>query len=463
MPKKPHQLKALSCTKLIDDFDWGLYRDAEKFLLQHINTFLSKNTPAKKLAQRIEANTSTRFADWIDHMVLPVKKSLTNALKTMGYEKITTATPDGTKAYRHKKAIFFPVLVSESDIWELALKPENIDAFVKTFKGKIQVQGKKYAPYRRVVLYAKPGYHLTAVERRGTSAFMVENNGQDIGAYRQALQLFLKRKRTFNDEHKGLLEVDRLIRSVIKTLSPARTADAFFRAERIYWQQRNSIAQYQRQRQDIFGLGWGNHDHHTYRSSRQNFIFLTRICKRLGFSFRERFFAGEMAGWGAQVLEHPDCNIVVFADVDLTKRERDTDFAHKGLKQIQKFGTVGLWVSLHGESILQSGLHHLAGRYYFSRLKRDLNKANFVIMQPFSDFSFLKQAFTKGEPWKVARKRLDSLLRRGILTQDQSNTFSRSGAIGSHLENIQRAQGFKGFNQDSVSAILQATDPRLQK
>jgi len=38
--------------------------------------------------------------------------------------------------------------------------------------------------------------------------------------------------------------------------------------------------------------------------------------------------------------------------------------------------------------------------------------------------------------------------------------FFTEGAIGSHLENLERKQGFKGFNQDSVSAIIKATDPR---
>jgi hypothetical protein len=34
------------------------------------------------------------------------------------------------------------------------------------------------------------------------------------------------------------------------------------------------------------------------------------------------------------------------------------------------------------------------------------------------------------------------------------------GAVGSHLENLQRRGGFKGFNQKSVSVIIEATDPR---
>ena len=43
----------------------------------------------------------------------------------------------------------------------------------------------------------------------------------------------------------------------------------------------------------------------------------------------------------------------------------------------------------------------------------------------------------------------------------QKEGFEQIGAIGSHLELIERRQGFKGFNQNSVSVIIQATDPRI--
>jgi hypothetical protein len=37
-----------------------------------------------------------------------------------------------------------------------------------------------------------------------------------------------------------------------------------------------------------------------------------------------------------------------------------------------------------------------------------------------------------------------------------------NGAIGNHLENLQRKDGFKGFNQHAVSIIIAETDPRKQ-
>jgi len=61
----------------------------------------------------------------------------------------------------------------------------------------------------------------------------------------------------------------------------------------------------------------------------------------------------------------------------------------------------------------------------------------------------------------VDRRRLDHCLSAGWIDSDQHARFLREGAIGSHLENLQRREGYKGFNQKSVSAILQVVDPRL--
>jgi len=84
-------------------------------------------------------------------------------------------------------------------------------------------------------------------------------------------------------------------------------------------------------------------------------------------------------------------------------------------------------------------------------------------MEPFSDFSFLKQAFTEGEHWTVRRERLEKLRASGLITDQQFQKFTTEGAIGSHLENLQRKGGFKGFNQHAVSLIIDETDPRKQK
>jgi len=80
-------------------------------------------------------------------------------------------------------------------------------------------------------------------------------------------------------------------------------------------------------------------------------------------------------------------------------------------------------------------------------------------MKPFSNFPFLKQAFTEPEKWQVRGEKLNLLQKNHSLTNEQASVFLRDGAVASHLENIQRGQGFKGFNQNSVSAIIKWTNP----
>jgi hypothetical protein len=81
-------------------------------------------------------------------------------------------------------------------------------------------------------------------------------------------------------------------------------------------------------------------------------------------------------------------------------------------------------------------------------------------MRPFSDFTYLKQAFTRGERWDVPAERLERLVAEGLIDDRQREHFASEGAVGSHLENIQRGEGFKGFNQQTVSDIIRRTDPR---
>jgi hypothetical protein len=144
----------------------------------------------------------------------------------------------------------------------------------------------------------------------------------------------------------------------------------------------------------------------------------------------------------------------------LLPEETQVDFSACKLPPASQLGSVGLWVGLHGESFLEAGMHHLEARFDFDLLREQLLRCGVSTMKPFSDFAFLKQAFTQGERWPVRRERAERLVAQGLITAAQGEQFIREGALGSHLENLQRHGGFKGFNQKSVSAVIAATDPR---
>jgi hypothetical protein len=251
-----------------------------------------------------------------------------------------------------------------------------------------------------------------------------------------------------------------LARELVSALGVDVAAWVAFSVERMYWQQRNRAGGVQKRRQDALGLGWANHDHHTFRSSRELFPLLLQILETFGFQRRERFYAGAEAGWGAQVMEQPASRLVVFADVDLAPDEVAGDLTREPLPPRRALGAVGLWCALHGESMLQAGLHHLAARFDFDAAMGALSGEGVAVMRPFSDFVFLRQAFSQGEGWPVDPERLERLFAAGQIDAAQRERFAREGAIGSHLENIQRGESFKGFNQQRVSDIIQRTDPR---
>jgi hypothetical protein len=261
----------------------------------------------------------------------------------------------------------------------------------------------------------------------------------------------------------GFQHAANLVRAAVADLDTGRAADLFFAAERDYWLRRNRAARCQKARQDALGLGWLNHDHHTYRSSRTHFAALVAVMEQLGLACRERFYAGREAGWGAQVLEQAESGIVVFADVDLGPEEVVGDFAHQPLPARDELGTVGLWCLLHGEAMLQAGLHHLACRFDFDAARQQLQTAGVPVLKPFTDLPYLKQAFTEGEPWPVEPEHIEAALVAGAITPNQAGHFRQSGAIGSHLEILVRHQGYKGFNQAGINEIIRATDPRRQQ
>jgi hypothetical protein len=160
------------------------------------------------------------------------------------------------------------------------------------------------------------------------------------------------------------------------------------------------------------------------------------------------------------VLEQSITGITIFADVDMSPEEILGDFAHEPMTEGKELGTVGLWCALHGEAILQAGMHHLEAQFDWHALKDQLAAASVGTMDPFTTFPYLRQAFTEGERWKVSEERLQKLLEKGLITRAQANNFRIDGAIGSHLENLERNDGYKGFNQQGVSQIIAKTDPR---
>ncbi|MBN1659015.1 MAG: hypothetical protein JXA93_11460 [Anaerolineae bacterium] len=449
-----------------DRFVWHRHPEAERYVVNHLAELLAALPAVDGLRQRLVRRTDTRLVDWIDHLVLAGSDRTRGELAELGFEAAEVEAEPGDSVYHHPGATLPRFVLrqgtrSGGTALAAAVQVEDASHFLMMHHLSAPIAGSILSPYRRAVAWQDGHRALLVVERRGHGGFVpVELPPDETARYLSGFERWATRRRDFDDEREGMARTLALARSLAADLGADRAAWVAFAAERAHWQRRNRAGQVQKARQDTLGLGWANHDHHTFRSSRSVFPVLIEILETLGFHARERFYAGAQAGWGAQVMEQPACRLAVFADVDLSPDEVEGDFAHRPLPERDELGTVGLWCALHGESMLGAGLHHLAARLDFDAAIGGLADWDVATMRPFSNFSFLRQAFTRGERWEVAPGRLARLASAGKITEEQQARFVDQGAVGSHLENIQRGEGFKGFNQETISDIIRRTDPR---
>jgi hypothetical protein len=448
----------------LEAFHWEPQPEAEQFIRGIVQDLLKRSPFAANLAGRMTADTGTRFHDWIGYIWLLPSDPLTKQIQAVGY---TQSDTEKTRTiYDHPGGMFPTIVVGECEKGtnvcpSVGIKVESVADFLAANHLDLPIVGEPLNDVRFATVARENGTSLAVIERHGTRSWDLPGKAPGYAIARlRHLEKLRTRKRDFENDDEGFAHLNHLLDEAIKDLGRDLTCDLFFATEREYWERRNRAAQVQKRRQDKLGLGWANHDHHTYRSSREHFKDLIAVHEKLGLVCRERFYAGREAGWGAQVMEQPVTGIITFNDVDLSPEELMGDFSHDGLSPREKLGTVGLWCALHGEAILQAGMHHLEAQFDFESLRDQLEKEDVRTMKPFTNFTYLRQAFTEGERWKVCEKRIERAMKLGYITQEQAKQFREQGAIGSHLENLERNEGFKGFNQTGVSEIIAATDPR---
>jgi len=442
-------------------FQWKCHPVAEKFIYNILEEAISKNSFVAELAIDLKKHTSTRLFDWLDHVCINGDATVEQVLVDNGF--IVTNAAATYRVFYHPGAQLPRVVVDDQEERKVAVavSVDRISDFLMVRGLSSLIEGSPLAPYRRSCVSTENGVSLWVVERRGAPGMEpVICDEAYLQKYFKARENWQRRPRELVHEEAALSSAIVLAQEIVQLLGQDLAACLVLECEREYWQVRNTAAQVQKNRQDRLGMGWANHDHHTFRSSRRHFAQLVRLFEILGFHCRERFYAGEEAGWGAQVMENPRSHLVLFLDVDLHGEELAVDFAHHPLPELDRLGTIGLWCALHGDSILKAGMHHLEAQFLFEELVQDLSHLGVTTMEPFSSFPYLKQAFTHGEVWPVEAARVESLVESGKITREQAEKFRAYGAVGSHLENLQRREGYKGFNQKNVSFIIKKTDPR---
>src|SRR6266404_6373046 len=265
-------------------FDWPLAYEAEKIINQRVDAFLKLNSFARRLSERMRVETGTDFFEWIDHLALPSKDE--TKLRDAGFTAESgVETPDGETVLHHPRATLPRVILragQKQNPSVIALRPEYAADFVARNNLSVDIEGAPFSRYRRAVVSEENGTRLEAVERRGYRGFVPAplRRGQ-LEAIIKVKELWKTRKRVFTNDAEGFRLADRLLNQSIPLVGRDQTCQIFFEEERAYWEGRNRAARVQKFRQDQLGLGWGNHDHHTFRSSREHFVDFNEFLLKL--------------------------------------------------------------------------------------------------------------------------------------------------------------------------------------
>lgn len=383
-------------TMLNAAFQWKCQPEAEELLLNILNKCKEHNPYIAEFEKELHKHTSTRLFDWIDHLSIENSDGIEKLLENVGFvSEQATAT---YRIFHHPGAQLPRVVLKDLQVpsSEVAITVDRIEDFLMVHRISVPIEGSPFSSFRRACICQDNETSFCVVERRGSLTMEPTYTDQtDVYQYFVCKEKWKTRPRGLDDEDRAIEMSLLTAQEIIEVLGEDRAASLILECEREYWQARNLAGQLQKNRQDRLGLGWANHDHHTFRSSRQRFHHLVRLFEMLGFHCRERYYAGKEAGWGAQVMENPRARLVLFLDVDLDPHEVEIDFAHQPIPPLNQLGTIGLWCALHGDSINRAGMHHLEAQFLFEDLTEDLGQAGIRMMDPFSSFPYLKQENVK--------------------------------------------------------------------
>jgi hypothetical protein len=437
---------------------WPRCSGAAGLLARWLEEFAAANPAAEEMQRRLLDEAGVELRALVDHWVRTDQSAALAELRASGFVE---REEEGGTAWEHPAARLPRVRVqSAHEGPRLALAVEDVSSFLDAH-GLVanSRDGDPDSDYEEARCRLPTG-ELAIVARRGHRGFRPQPLPAAKHVTLERVRRALRERPRPSDDSAAVEAARATFTAAAVEVGRDRAVDEFFAAERENWMSRNAAGRWQFARQQTVGIGWANHDHHTYRSSRKCFRALLSLFTEMGFVLRERFYAGAEAGWGAQILEHPVSRVVIFADVDMAPEELEVDFAARDLPPRDTLSTIGLWCALHGSSIGRAGLHHLEAEFDYAQARLQIEAAGIGLMPPFTDLPMLWQAFTVAETWPVAPERVRALVERGALTHEQAARFLTQGAPGSHLEVLQRWDGFKGFNKTGVSAIIRATDAR---
>ena len=415
----------------------GANARAGAFIAAIVEHALSRMPAARALGDVLLEKCGVRLCDLIDHIALP-DHAIPAAL---GWRE------DSAGVWRQRG---LPDLVRAPRL-TLALCVEDLDRFLSHLDIGTQAEVDLFGASRRARLLTHEETWLAAVERNGRVDYAKRHVPQWRAQHaRLHQQTFRTRRRSFRTADSGLSETLRLVLAAVSDLGAAWACDLFLRAEREYWQRRCTAGCLQSRRQESAGIGWSNIDHYGYVASRQHVAQTIDLFVALGFEPSDVISSGD---WASQLLRHVTLDACVAVDADLGPRERPEDIGKSPVKPLIWHGPAGLWSALHGEGLLEGGLHRLACRFDRTAIARILRADAVDLLAPTSSRAAFFQQHTAAEVQPVDPKRVARLERAEFLSADEARLFAHEGALGSQMVIVERNDGFTGHDQPMTPPV----------
>ena len=160
-----------------EGFEWPRCPQAAGFIEQRLVEFLDAHGFAGALARRMGPETSTRFFDWVDHLLLPAAPAAAEELeRKFGFVPEAAAdAPRGQLPLWHPHAQLPRIVLSEEvRAASAAIHVDEVSAF-QTAHGLVRpVAGAPLSAYRRICL-EEGDRTLVVVERRGTRGYVYQS------------------------------------------------------------------------------------------------------------------------------------------------------------------------------------------------------------------------------------------------------------------------------------------------
>ncbi len=416
---------------------WSDYSEAHAFVQGIIKQSFDAAPEAEALMQRLLSGCGLSAFDMIDHIAMP---------KSELAERLGWSFTGG--AWRAPHPLLPPIW--ESPRMQIGFRVEAMEAFFAALGREGAIDGARFGPFRIATFTSMNAVTFCAVERFGWVGLKPPPpSARIIRRARIHQQIFRTRRRQFQNIERALAYTLRLSQAAAADLGPQWAGALFARAEREYWQTRSALASTPHRRQRAAGVGWCTTANLSYASSRAHLPKLIQILETLGYRHRATLVRRRDAlDWAALPFDPPPGAPIIRVHFDLAPYETVDEVLRGATAPLTWHGRPGIWCALHGESILEAGLHGLSARYDPACAR--LLSTNDYQARSSGDCQDDLPTFWEHRP--VSPGRADALEREGYLPPLQTENYRLLGAGASYFSAVTA----KGLDPEKIGSLFTA-------